>query len=121
MSLGTTLNYYTGAPLWKSFRSPEDSTFTLVRSPRGSSTGTSNNDPTRWADFSLPATFNIDLQLGMNFKKLLGQNVDVLAMIFNLLNLATPTALDTRDGPAFGTATRRPDNFFCEIVLRYRY
>lgn len=121
LSLGTTLNYYTGAPLWKSFRSPEDSTFTLVRSPRGASTGTSNNDPTRWADFSLPATFNIDLQLGMNFKKLLGQNVDVLAMIFNLLNLATPTALDTRDGPAFGTATRRPDNFFCEIVLRYRY
>jgi hypothetical protein len=121
LSLGTTLNYFTGAPLWKSFRSPEDNSFTYYRSPRGTSTGTRNNDPTTWAEFALPQTMNIDMQVGFNLKKLSGQNIDLIAMFFNVLNLANPTALDTRDGPAFGTATRRPDNFFCEVVLRYRY
>ena len=121
LSLGTTLNYYSGAPLWKQFRSPEDNTFTYYRSPRGTSTGTRNNDPTTWADFNLPQTFNIDVQVGFNLKKWTTQNIDLIGMFFNVLNMANPTGLDTRDGPAFGTATRRPDNFFCEVVLRYRY
>ena len=121
LSLGTTLNFYSGAPLWKSFRSPEDNTFTLYRSPRGTSTGTRNNDPTTWADFNLPQTFSLDLQLGYNLKALTTQNIDVIAMLFNVLNTANATGLETRDGAAFGTVTRRPDNFFCEMVVRYRY
>jgi hypothetical protein len=42
-------------------------------------------------------------------------------MLFNVLNLSPPSGIDTRDGPAFGTVTRRPDNMFCEMVVRYRY
>ena len=115
------MQYYTSPPLWKSFQSPDDRTYSLYRSPRGTTTGTRGNDPTTWASFYDVDTFNIDLQIAYNMKKLTGQNIDVIAMLFNLLNVAPPYGLETRDGPTFGQVTRRPDNFFCEFVVRYRY
>jgi len=121
LSVGTRLQFQSGAPLWKVFRLPEDQSYSLYRSPRGSTTGTRNNDPTTWAEFNLPSTFSLDLQLGYNLQKLTGQNIDVLAMLFNLLNLLPAQAIEVRDSPAFGTVTRRPDPLFCEMVIRYRY
>lgn len=121
LSVGTRLQFYTGTPLWQQYRSPEDSTYSLYRSTRGSTTGTRPNDPTTWAGFNLPNTFNLDIQLGYNLQKLTGQRIDILAMLFNILNVSPAQALETRAGPTFGTVTRRPDNMFCEMVVRYRY
>lgn len=121
LTIGTRLQFASGAPLWKQFRSPEDRTYSLYRSTRGSDTGTRANDPTTWAEFNMPNTLTMDLQVAYNLKKLTGQNIDVIAMIFNLLNLLPPLAIESRDGPAFGTVTRRPDPLFCEMVIRYRY
>ncbi|MFO0578560.1 MAG: carboxypeptidase regulatory-like domain-containing protein [Polyangia bacterium] len=121
LTIGARLQYFSGTPQWKQFQSPEDATYTLYRSPRGSSTGSRNNDPTTWADFRLPDTFNLDLQIAYSLEKLTGQRIDIIAMLFNLLNLSPATAIETRDGATFGVVTRRPDNLFCEFVVRYRY
>ena len=121
LTLGTRFQYFSGTPQWKVFRSLEDQSYSLYRSPRGSDTGSRVNDPTTWANFNLPDTVTIDLQVGYNLKKLTGQNIDLIAMMFNLLNTSTPFAIDNRDGPTFGVATRRPDNFMVEFVVRYRH
>lgn len=121
LTLGTRVQYYSGSPLWKTFQSPDDRSYSLYRSPRGSTTGTRNNDPTTWAAFNLPDTFNIDVQISYNLTKLTKQNIDIIAMLFNVLNVSPPFGLEGRDGPTFGQVTRRPDNFFCEFVVRYRY
>ena len=121
LTIGARLQYFSGTPQWKQFQSPEDASYTLYRSPRGSSTGSRINDPTTWADFRLPDTFNLDLQIAYSLEKLTGQRIDIIAMLFNLLNLSPATAIETRDGATFGVVTRRPDNLFCEFVVRYRY
>jgi hypothetical protein len=121
LTVGTHVQYATGAPLWKQYRLPEDQSYNFYRSPRGSTTGTRDNDPTTWSSFNLPNTFTVDIQVGYNTKKYTGQNIDVIAMIFNLLNLLPASSIETRDGPAFGTVTRIPDPLFCEMVIRYRY
>lgn len=121
LSMGTHVQFYSGTPLWKPYLSPEDKTYSVYRSPRGSTTGTRNNDPTTWAELRLPDTFTVDLQVAYNFRQLTGQNLDLIAMAINLLNLSPPFAIETRDGPAFGTVTLRPDNMFCGVILRYQH
>lgn len=121
LSIGGRVQYYTGQPLWKVFRSPEDQSYTLYRSPRGTTTGTRTNDPTTYAAFNLPDTFNLDLQVAYNLKKLVGVNLDVILMMFNALSLSPGQGLETRDGATFGQVTLRPDVFFAEWVIRYRY
>ena len=121
LTIGGRLQYYTGLPLWKVFRSPEDQSFTLYRSQRGSSTGTRVNDPTTWAHFNLPDTFNLDIQVAYGLKKLTGVNLDLIVMMFNALNLSPAQGIEQRDGATFGQVTLRPDVFFAEFVIRYRY
>ena len=126
LNVGLRFQYRSGQPQWQSFRSPADSSFTLYRTPRGTDTGISNgvaatNNPQLWSDFRLPDQFPLDLQVGYNLQKLTGQNIDLMMMIFNLLNIATPTAIDTRDGATYGQATRRLENLLAEFVIRYRY
>jgi hypothetical protein len=121
LTIGGRFQYLTGSPQWKQFRSPEDQQFTLYRSPRGSDTGTRNNDPLTWAEFKLPDQVVLDVQVGYNLKKLTRQNIDLIAMLFNAFNQSYPFQIDQRDGPTFGQVTRRGDNLLCEFVIRYRY
>lgn len=121
LGVGARLQYLSGGYLWKQFQSPQDFSYTLYRSPRGSDTGTRSNDPTTWAEFRLPDTFNLDLQLSFFLEHLTGQKIDLLAMLFNVLNVSPATAIQTRDGTTFGNVTSRPDPFFVEFVVRYRY
>ncbi len=118
---GSRLQYLSGAPQWKVFQSPQDNSFSFYRSPRGIDTGTNTNDPSTYAEFKLPDQFNLDIQLLYNLEKLTGQRIDVTAMLFNVLNLATATRIDNRDGATFGAIQGRNGNFFAEFVLRYRY
>ena len=37
LTIGARLQYFSGTPQWKQFQSPEDASYTLYRSPRGSS------------------------------------------------------------------------------------
>ena len=54
-------------------------------------------------------------------KKLLGVNLDVILMMFNALNLSPAQGIEARDGATFGQVTLRPEVFFAEFVIRYRY
>ena len=50
---------------------------------------------------------NIDMQVGFNLKKLSGQNIDLIAMLFNVLNLANPRR-STRATARPSVRRRRP-------------
>ena len=121
LNASVRMQYRTGAPQWKVFQSPEDASFSLYRSPRGTSTGTRVNDPTTWAEFKLPDQFILDLQFTYNFQKLIGQRFDLMLLLFNIFNTATPTSIDQRNGTTFGAIQFRQDNFNAEIIIRYRY
>ena len=59
--------------------------------------------------------------MAYGLKKLTGVNLDVILMMFNALNLSPGQSIETRDGGTFGQVTLRPDVFFAEFVIRYRY
>lgn len=121
LNTSVRMQYRTGAPQWKVFQSPEDASFSLYRSQRGTSTGTRVNDPTTWAEFKLPDQFILDLQFTYNFQKLIGQRFDLMLLLFNIFNSGTPTSIDQRNGTTFGAIQGRQDNFNAEIIVRYRY
>lgn len=121
LNLSTRIQYRTGAPQWRVFQSPEDNSFSLYRSPRGTSTGSRSNDPTSWAEFKLPDQFTLDLQISYNLEKLTGQRIDLMAMIYNVLGAGTPTAIDARTGTTYGAITNRLDNLNAQVILRYRH
>ncbi len=121
LNASVRMQYRTGAPQWKVFQSPEDASFFLYRSPRGTSTGTGVNDPTTWAEFKLPDQFLLDLQFTYNFQKLIGQRFDLMLLLFNIFNSGVPTSIDQRNGTTFGAIQGRQDNFNAEIIIRYRY
>ena len=129
LHIGARFQYLTGASQWKVFQSPQDSSFSLYRSPRGTTTGSpnatttanNNNNPVTWSDFKLPDQFNMDLQASFDFQPLTKQRIDLYVQFFNVLNLATGTRLETRDNANFGTVTSRLTPFNAQVVLRYRY
>ena len=121
LNASVRLQYRTGAPQWKVFQSPEDNSNSLYRSPRGSSTGTRNNDPTTWADFKLPDYFNIDLQLTYSFEKLIHQKIDLMVFLYNVFNNGVPSSIDSRNGATFGAVQNRADNLNGQFIVRYRY
>ena len=59
--------------------------------------------------------------MAYGLKKLTGVNLDVILMMFNALNLSPAQSIEARDGATFGQVTLRPDVFFAELVIRYRY
>ena len=121
LNTSVRFQYRTGAPQWRVFQSPEDNSFSLYRSPRGTSTGSRTNDPTTWAEFKLPDQFNLDLQFTYSFEKLTKVRFDVMVLLFNVLNQAVATSVDQRNGATFGAVQGRTDNFNGELILRYRY
>jgi len=121
LNVSTRLQYRTGAPQWKVFQTLEDNSFSFYRSPRGSSTGSRNNDPTTWAEFKLPDQFIVDLQAMYSFTRLQGHRFDVIVQLFNVIGAGVPFGIDNRNGATFGAVTSRGDNLNAEVILRYRY
>ena len=120
LTVSTRLQFRTGAPQWRVFTNPEDASFTLYRSPRGTSTGSKVNDPATWAEFKLPDQFIADLQFVYNFQKLTGQRIDLMLFLFNVLGAGTPFSMEQRNGASFGTIRSRGDNLNAQIIIRYR-
>ncbi|MCS6912439.1 MAG: carboxypeptidase-like regulatory domain-containing protein [Myxococcales bacterium] len=121
LDIGVRVQWRTGAPQWRVFQSPEDFGFNLYRSPRGSDIGARTNDPTSWTEFRLPDQFQVDLEARYGLQKLTGQRIDIMVLLFNALNNTIVTGVDTRSGTNFGVVTRRLDNFFAQLGIRYRY
>jgi hypothetical protein len=121
LDIAVRFQFLTGAPQWKVFQSPEDLSFNLYRSPRGTDTGTRNNDPLTWAEFKLPDQFNMDLELRYSLEKLTRQRIDIMFLAFNILNNAIPNRIDARAGTNYGFITGRLENFLAEFIIRYRY
>ena len=121
LTASVRLQYRSGAPQWKVFMSPEDSSFSVYRSPRGTSTGSKTNDPATWSEFKLPDQFIADVQFIYNFQKLTGQRLDLMLYLFNVLGAGTPFSIDARNGTTFGAIQSRGDNLNAQIIVRYRY
>lgn len=120
LNVSVRMQYRTGAPQWRVFQSPEDNSFSLYRSPRGTNIGARSNDPTVWSEFKLPDQFTLDLQGSFSLEKLLGQRIDLMVMIYNVIGGGTPTSIDARTGNTFGAIQGRLDNLNAQVIVRYR-
>ncbi len=103
------------------FQSPEDSSFSLYHSPRGSTAGTRTNDPTTRAEFKLPDQITVDVQAMYSFEKLLRQRFDIMVQLYNVLGAGVPFSIDNRAGATFGNVQSRNGNLNAELLFRFRY
>ena len=117
---GAFFNYISGAPLSKKFFNPYDGDYTNLRSPQGTEPGTGNS-PNQVSEFRLPDTFTINVRASYDFYELSRQHIILIADLFNLFNLSTPTAIENRDLPTFGAVAARQQPFRFQLGLRYMY
>jgi hypothetical protein len=120
LTAGAFFNYLSGAPLRKLYYNPYDADYTNMRSPRGTEPGTGNS-PNQVAEFRLPDTVTVNVRLSFDMHELIHQHVILIADLFNLFNLSTPTGLENRDLPTFSQVTTRQTPFRFQLGLRYVY
>ncbi len=118
---GVNLNFSTGQPLTKLYYNAFDNLYTNRRSPQGT-TPSKPNDPAAYASFRTPDLLLISLRVSYDFHELIKQHIIVIADLFNVFNLDTPTTLEARDVPTFGAANRgRIEPLRAQLAIRYMY
>ena len=117
---GLFANFLSGAPLRKTFFNPYDGGYTNLRAPQGTEPGTANN-VNAVSEFRLPDRLNLSARLQYDMHELIKQHVVLIADVFNLLNLSTATAIESRDVPTFAAVVARQTPFRFQLGLRYTY
>jgi hypothetical protein len=125
LSAGVFANYRTGVPISKYFFSPQDSNYSVLRSPIGTEPGAGNNVKSI-AEFRMPDTLQLDTRVQYDFHALIKQHVSLIADFFNLLNLREAggdfrSVIEQKDIPTFGGVNGRLRSFHFQISLRYLY
>jgi hypothetical protein len=120
LTVGSFINYISGAPLSKAYFNSFDGGYTNKRAPQGNDPG-SPNKYAAWSEFRLPDLLEIDLRAQYDFHALIKAHVILIADLFNLFNLQEATALDNTDTATFGTVQNRQKPFRFQIGLRYLY
>lgn len=118
LSVGATLNFQTGTPLTKLYWNQQTGSYSNRRSPAGSQPNAANNSELL-ANFRVPDQLTITLRASYDLHALIGQHLIMIADVFNLLNMGTPTSIETRDNANFGTVTSRMVPFKVQFGLRY--
>lgn len=120
--IGADVSYQTGGPYAKYFNNTYYGGYSDLRAPRGYLL---NEDGT-YTELRMPDYFNTNLRATWQLKELTGQNLDLIADVFNVFNARTPIAYETRNLPAGGTvnfgdvlAKRSP--LSAQFAIRYRY
>lgn len=128
LTIGGFFNYISGAPLSKAYFNQNDAfaySYTNKRSPQGTTPGDEltgmRNNVAYWSEFRLPDQIQFDTRVQYDFYPLAHQHLIAMADLFNIFNLASATAIDTRDEATFGTAQGRQTPFRFQLGVRYLY
>jgi hypothetical protein len=120
LSVGLNLSYLTGMPLTKTYNTL--GAFNFYRSPLGTEPG-QGNDVQNLSEFRTPDRVTVGLRVMCNvLPRRLGQQLNVIADVFNAFNRQTPLTLEARDVPTFGQATSaRLAPLKVQLALQYLY
>lgn len=129
LTFGAFLSYQSGTPRSKRFFNANDGGYTYLRSPTGTEPGNDSasastyNDITRIAEFRIPALLTIDTRITYDVASFFTDkfHLQLIADIFNVLNLDTPNALVTRDIGTFGQIASRQAPLRAQLGLRIQY
>jgi hypothetical protein len=120
--IGAFLNFQSGAPHTKHFFNQADGDFTSRRSPSGTDPGHIANDVTSIAEIRTPALLVTDLRVAYDLFALVKTfHLQISADLFNLFNLDSPTAIETRDVPSYGQVTARQQPLRFQLGLQFQH
>jgi hypothetical protein len=121
LTIGANFGLFTGSPLTKSFFDFQDGGNFNYRSPLGTEPG-AGNDPKTISEFRIPDRAFLDLRFVCNvLPQRWHHTLNLIADVFNALNLRTPTSVQTSDLPTFGQVTGRQAPLRVQLALQYLY
>jgi hypothetical protein len=121
LSLGTTYSYSSGAPYSRFYRNQATARFEDYRARVGFNPGANPNDPGDDRELRLPDIQRLNIKVQVNWRPLLGVNLESYVDFLNILNLRTVTAVTTDDGPNFGAPRTLMSPMLVRLGARYRY
>jgi hypothetical protein len=121
-NVGANFQYVTGGPLSKGYFNFFSAGYGNLRSPQGTDPYSQNN-PRGFSEFRLPDIMELDVRVSYDMHALVKQHIVLMADLFNLFDLRTPTSLTTEDTatPAFGSVGGRQGAFKFQLGARYVY
>jgi hypothetical protein len=122
-NVGGFFQYVAGNPLSKKFfQYSPNGDYINLRSPFGTDPGATPNNPRNFSEFRTPDLISFDLRVSYDFHALIKQHLVLIADLFNVFNLRTPTGFNEADIAAtYGTVTTRQGPFRFQLGLRYMY
>jgi hypothetical protein len=121
LSTGLIYDYRSGVPYQRRFRNIVTGGFDDYRAPVGINPGNNLNDPGDDRPLRMPDIQLLSLQTRVNWKPLLGIQLETYVDVLNALALRTTTTVQQNDGPDWGSPQTRLDPFRLRIGFRYRY
>jgi len=120
-NVGGFLEYTSGTIAGtKSFFNYIDGGTENYRSPQGTEPF-KKNDPRGWSELRTPDLFILNVRVSYDFHELIKQHLILIADMFNLFNLRTPTSVVTANLPTYGSVGGRVTPFRFQLGLRYIY
>jgi hypothetical protein len=120
-SLGVLYDYHSGNPYYRRFINAYTMGYDDYRATNGINPGANLNDPSDDRALRLPDNMLLNLQGRINWKPLLGVDLETYVDVINALAERTPLLVQSNDGPDWGTMQARMDPFHLRIGLRYHY
>jgi len=125
LTLGGFMQFQTGAPYSRDvFQYSPDGAYVNRRTPIGTEANPKRlNDPTAFSELRVPDTLTIDVRAAYDLNAIWGgrHHVQIIADIFNVLNLRTPLTLLTADRDGYGQVATRLQPFRAQLALRYQF
>jgi hypothetical protein len=121
LSTGLIYDYRSGGPYLRRFRNIVTGAFDDLRAPVGINPGNNLNDPADDREVRLPDIQAFNIQTRINWKPLLGIQLETYVDILNALALRTTTSVQQNDGADWGSPQTRLDPFRLRVGFRYRY
>jgi hypothetical protein len=122
LSGGFRYTYTSGLPYNRMYRNTVTGEFTDYRAPLGYSAGGDVNDPRDDRELRRPDLHSVNLQLRLNMRPILKQQLDFFVDVLNVFALRTSTGVTENDGPSFGRPTSsRMGPMRMRLGMNYRY
>jgi hypothetical protein len=121
--LSTTVrySYYSGLPYSRRFRNSITNSYDDFRAQVGNNPGNNINDPTDDRSLRLPDIHSLNAQVAVNFRPLIGQQLETYVDVLNVLGMRTPNAVEENSGALFGTPRGWEGPLRIRLGMRYRY
>lgn len=121
LSSGLMYDYVSGRPYQREFRNDVANSFDDLRAPVGVNPGGNLNDPADDRPLRLPDIWKVNLQTRVNFKPLIGTDMEAYVDVLNLLALRTVTNVNQDDNLTWGQPSERMSPFKLRLGFRAKF